>query len=58
MMLSGTNGTRVRDLTHGAAELLVPFFLAGLGLHLDLHVLAKPSVLSLAAAVLAVAVIS
>ena len=58
MALSGTARTRVRDLTHGVAELLVPFFLAGIGLNLDLGVLATPSILGLAAAVLAAAVIS
>ena len=40
MALSDSAEGRVRDLTHGVTELLVPFFLAGIGLHLDLHVFA------------------
>ncbi len=47
---------RVHDLTHGVTELLVPFFLAGIGLSLDLSALAKASTLVLAFLVLVVAV--
>ena len=35
MALSETVDRRVSDLTNGVAELLVPFFLAGIGLHFD-----------------------
>ena len=35
MALAGSVGQRVHDLAHGVTELLVPFFLAGIGLHLD-----------------------
>src|SRR6266404_9595231 len=38
MALADTAGPRVRDLTHGVSELLIPFFLAGIGLQLDLKV--------------------
>ena len=36
MALAESTGPRVRDLAHGVTELLVPFFLAGIGLHVDL----------------------
>ena len=58
MMLANTVDDRVRDLTHGVTELLVPFFLAGIGLHLDVSVFASPSTLSLAALILAAAIVS
>src|SRR5262249_43185314 len=38
MALSDSLGDRVKDLSHGVSELLVPFFLAGIGLHLDVSV--------------------
>jgi Kef-type K+ transport system membrane component KefB len=38
MALSQYAAKRVHDMTHGVAGLLVPFFLAGIGLHLDLGV--------------------
>jgi Kef-type K+ transport system membrane component KefB len=38
--------------------LLVPFFLAGLGLHLDLRALANPSTMLLAVVILAAAIVS
>ena len=46
---------RVRDLSHGVAELLVPFFLAGIGFHLTSSVLADRSTLGLAVALTIVA---
>jgi Kef-type K+ transport system membrane component KefB len=58
MALSDTVGDRVRDLTAGVAELLVPFFLAGIGLQLDLSVFRHPATLWLSLAILAAAVIS
>lgn len=51
-------GRRVRDLAHGVTELLVPFFLAGIGLHLDLRAFTSLSVLLLAVVILAAAVVS
>jgi Kef-type K+ transport system membrane component KefB len=58
MALSETVGERVHDLAHGVTELLVPFFLAGIGLHLDVHSLASGSTLLLAAVILIAAVLS
>lgn len=58
LALSETVEDRVRDLTHGVTELLVPFFLADIGLHLDLHVFSQPPVLLLCGVVLAAAVVS
>lgn len=48
MALSNTVGPRVHDLSRGASELLVPFFLAGIGLHMDLSVFSNRSTLLLA----------
>jgi Kef-type K+ transport system membrane component KefB len=47
---------RVHDLAHGVSELMVPFFLVGIGLHVDLRIFANPSVLLLALVVLVAAV--
>ncbi len=58
MALSETVDRRVRDLAHGITELLVPFFLAGIGLHLDLSVFANRRTLTLTAVICAVAVLS
>jgi len=58
MALSESVEARVADLSHGVAELLVPFFLAGLGLHLDLRALANPSTMLLAVVILAAAIVS
>ena len=58
MALADTAGPRVRDLTHGVSELLIPFFLAGIGLQLDLSVFASPSTLLLAAVILPAAIAS
>ena len=58
MALSETVEQRVRDLSSGVTELLVPFFLAGLGLHLDLTVFANRGTVLLALLILAAAIIS
>lgn len=58
MALSGTVGQRVHDLSHGATELLVPFFLAGIGLHVDLSAFSDSSMLTLAVILLFLACIS
>ena len=47
---------RVHDLAHGVTELLVPFFLVGIGLHVDLRVFASPAILLLALVILLAAV--
>jgi Kef-type K+ transport system membrane component KefB len=56
--LAETADHRVHTLTQGVAELLVPFFLAGIGLALDVGVLADPKVLALALAITLAAVVS
>jgi Kef-type K+ transport system membrane component KefB len=58
MALSETVNRRVRDLAHGITELLVPFFLAGIGLHLDLSAFATRGILTLTAVICGVAVLS
>jgi Kef-type K+ transport system membrane component KefB len=49
---------RVHDLTHGVSELLVPFFLAGIGLHVNLRVFTSLPVLMLALVIFAAAVVT
>jgi Kef-type K+ transport system membrane component KefB len=58
MALAGKVGQRVNDLAQGATELLVPFFLAGIGLHVDLTAFRSGSMILLAAVILFAAVIS
>lgn len=58
MALSESVDRRVHDLTDGVTELLVPFFLVGIGLHFDITVFATPRTLALAGAILAAAVVS
>lgn len=58
MALSETVSERVHDLTHGVTELLVPFFLAGIGLHLNLSSFANSQVLWLSVVILLAAVLS
>ncbi len=58
MALAESAGSRVRDLAHGATELLVPFFLAGVGLHFVPAALASPGTVALAGAILLAAVVS
>jgi Na+:H+ antiporter len=58
MALSETVDQRVRDLADGITELLVPFFLAGIGLHLDLSAFTNRHILTLAAVLCAVAALS
>jgi Kef-type K+ transport system membrane component KefB len=58
MALSDTAEQRLHDMTNGVSELLVPFFLAGIGLHLDLSALATRSTLLLAGVILLAAVAS
>jgi len=56
MALAETVGTRVRTLVHGAAELLVPFFLVGIGLRVNIAALRSPAMIALAAILLCAAV--
>ncbi len=58
MALSESVSRRVYDLAYGVSELLVPFFLAGIGLHLDVSIFHKPSTLMLGLAILSAAVVS
>jgi Kef-type K+ transport system membrane component KefB len=58
MALADSVDLRVRDLTHGVTELLVPFFLAGIGLQLDLAVFRNRSTLLLATVILIAAIVS
>ena len=58
MALSETVDRRVHDLGHGVTELLVPFFLAGIGMNLDISSLANPATLTLAVIVFVAAVLA
>ncbi len=58
MVLAESVGHRVHDLAQGVTELLVPFFLAGIGLHLSLSALSNWSTVTLAGLVLLAAMFS
>jgi Kef-type K+ transport system membrane component KefB len=58
MTLSGSSPRRVHDLAQGVTELLVPFFLAGIGLHLHLRVFQDSRMIVLALLLVPVAVFS
>jgi Kef-type K+ transport system membrane component KefB len=58
MALAESTGPRVRHLANGVAELLVPFFLAGIGLHVDLSAFSNWSTAVLAVVILLAAVLS
>ena len=58
VVLAGQIESRARDFTKGATELLVPFFLVGIGLNLDLHTLRDPQTLGLGVALLVAAVVT
>jgi Kef-type K+ transport system membrane component KefB len=58
MALAGTVPQRVNDLAHGSTELLVPFFLAGIGLQVDLSAFQSVTMMTLALIILAAAVVS
>lgn len=58
MALAETVGERVHDLAHGITELLVPFFLVGIGLNFDVQSFRQPAVLMLALVVLVAAALS
>lgn len=58
MALSETVGHRAHDLTQGVSELLVPFFLAGVGLHIDLSAFAHRGTVVLSVAIVLIAIFS
>ncbi len=58
MALSEAVDRRVADLTDGVAELLVPFFLVGIGMQFDVSAFANPSTLALAAVIFIAAIVS
>ncbi len=58
MALSETVDRRVHDLAQGVTELLVPFFLAGIGLNLDVSVFRSRSTILLSLAVVVAAILS
>lgn len=58
MALSETVDHRVHELTQGVSELLVPFFLVGIGLNLDLRVFQSAQTVWLSLLVTAAAVLS
>jgi Kef-type K+ transport system membrane component KefB len=58
MALAESVSHRVHDLAHGITELLVPFFLAGIGLMLDVSVFADPRMLTLSVLILIAAIVS
>jgi Kef-type K+ transport system membrane component KefB len=58
MALSETIDHRVHVLTNGVTELLVPFFLVGVGLHLDITAFRDPHNLLLGILILAAAIVS
>jgi Kef-type K+ transport system membrane component KefB len=58
MALSESVSHRVHDLAHGITELLVPFFLAGIGLQLDLAAFADRNTVILSLMILAAAIAS
>lgn len=58
MMLAPTATKRLEEMVDGVTEFLVPFFLAGIGLHMDLKPFHEQSNLLLAIALLAVACVT
>jgi Kef-type K+ transport system membrane component KefB len=58
MALSETVGHRAHDLAQGINELLVPFFLAGVGLHIDLSAFQHRDTLILSTVIVIVAILS
>jgi Kef-type K+ transport system membrane component KefB len=58
MALSETVEHRVHEFTNGVAELLVPFFLVGIGLHFDTTAFASGRTLALAGLILLAAIVS
>ncbi len=57
MALAESVGQRVHDLAQGVTELLVPFFLAGIGMHLELGAFASRSTIVLSVVILLAAIL-
>src|ERR1700682_6622195 len=58
LAFADSSDARMRTLTRGVSELLVPFFLAGIGLHLNFGVFRSRSTIALALVILAAAVVT
>jgi Kef-type K+ transport system membrane component KefB len=58
LALAESADSRVRNLTRGVTELLVPFFLAGIGLNFDLGIFRSRSTILMALAILAAAILA
>lgn len=58
MALSESVDRRVHELSHGIGELLVPFFLVSIGIHLDLSVFTNRSTVILSLVILVAAALS
>lgn len=58
MVLAESAKRRVSDLVHGVTELLLPFFLVGIGMNLDVKSLGNPAALALNTAIVAAAIVS
>jgi Kef-type K+ transport system membrane component KefB len=58
MALAESASRRVGDLVHGVTELLLPFFLFGIGMYLDLGPFRNSETLALAALIIVAAVVS
>ncbi len=58
MALGESVGDRVKQLVQGTSELLVPFFLAGIGLHVDLGAFGNAALIALTLVLLVAAVVS
>ena len=58
LALAESVGPRVKDLSRGVTELLVPFFLVGIGLRVDLTVFTDKSALTLAVVLVLAAIFS
>jgi Kef-type K+ transport system membrane component KefB len=58
MALAGHVSHHVHDLTNGVTELLVPFFLVGIGLHFNLEVFRDPGLILFAGLILVAAILS
>jgi Na+:H+ antiporter len=58
LALSDSADPRVRDLTKGVSELLVPFFLVDIGLHFDIRIFREGSTVALALIILVAAIVT
>lgn len=58
MALANSVGERVREMVEGVTELLVPFFLVGIGLHLELSAFRDASAVALAGIIVVAACLS